>query len=155
MSHDTPALSAQDQTEILKLLVDYAFSLDARDFTRVAAVFTDDAEIQSVFDEYLPEGEKFAGVTTGGAALAAGVDQAFQRLDATQHLLGATVFESTDDGVHARTQIVAHHHRGDAFYHTGGTYDDLLVRTPSGWRIARRALRISWTTGDPRLMLPS
>ena len=30
----------------------------------------------------------------------------------------------------------------------GGVYDDALIRTPQGWRLARRALTNSWITGD-------
>ncbi|MFJ9034565.1 hypothetical protein ACIRQP_40220 [Streptomyces sp. NPDC102274] len=48
-----------------------------------------------------------------------------------------------------QTQIIAHHHRGAGFYHTGGTYTDFFVRTDSGWRIDRRVLHTSWTTGEP------
>jgi hypothetical protein len=30
-------------------------------------------------------------------------------------------------------------------------YDTALVRTPGGWRIARRECRITWWTGNPRV----
>lgn len=153
MTTTATPLPTQDQDEIRELLVDYAFGLDDRDFDRVAAMFTDNAQISTVFDQYLPHAAEFSGATTGGAALVAGVAASFQRLDATQHLLGATTMVAVADGVHARTQFVAHHHKGEAYFHTGGTYDDLLVRTPGGWRLARRTLRISWTTGDAQVML--
>jgi ketosteroid isomerase-like protein len=151
--NDTSTLDSRDRSEIIGLVTAYCFALDRRDFARVASVFTEDAAVQNVFDAYLPEGEKFTGVTIGGSALAAGVSQMFSRLDATQHLLGASTVEITDAGAHASTQIVAHHHRGSEYYHTGGTYEDDLVRTPEGWRISRRALRIYWTTGSPDVVL--
>ncbi|MFH8467697.1 nuclear transport factor 2 family protein [Streptomyces sp. NPDC017991] len=148
----TPDLH-QDRSEILALLTAYAFGLDRRDFTRVASVFTEGADVQNVFDAHLPEGEKFSGVTTGGSAVAEGARRLFGGLDATQHLLGAQSVEFTDTGAHASTQIVAHHHKGSGYYHTGGTYEDDLVRTSNGWRIARRTLRIHWTTGSPDVVL--
>ncbi|WP_328498684.1 nuclear transport factor 2 family protein [Streptomyces sp. NBC_00414] len=144
---------SRDRGEILHLLTTYAFSLDRRDFARVASVFTEDADVENVFEGYLPEGAKFSGVTTGGGAVAAGARRMFSTLDATQHLLGAQIVEITDTGAHASTQIVAHHHRGGDYYHTGGTYEDDLVRTPDGWRISRRTLRIAWTTGSPDVVL--
>ncbi|MCZ9341439.1 nuclear transport factor 2 family protein, partial [Streptomyces sp. TRM76130] len=125
---------ARDRSDIIDLVTTYCFALDRRDFDRVASVFTEDAAVQNAFDAYMPEGEKFAGVVTGGRALADGVSRMFSRLDATQHLLGATIVEPTDEGAHASTQVVAHHHRGGEYYHTGGTYEDDLVRTPDGWR---------------------
>ncbi|MFJ3705305.1 MULTISPECIES: nuclear transport factor 2 family protein [Streptomyces] len=143
----------QDHGEILALLTAYVFGLDRRDFTRVASVFTEDAVVQNVFDAYLPEGERFSGVTTGGRAVAEGARKLFGSLDATQHLLGAQSIELTETGAHASTQIVAHHHRGSGHYHTGGTYEDDLVRTPDGWRISRRTLHIHWTTGSPDVVL--
>ena len=30
-----------------------------------------------------------------------------------------------------------------------GWYDDILLRTPGGWRITRRVCRITWWTGNP------
>ncbi|MFD6274241.1 nuclear transport factor 2 family protein [Streptomyces sp. NPDC060209] len=150
---DTSVSDYSDRREILGLLTTYVFGLDSRDFARVASVFTDDAEVQNVFDTYLPEGANFSGLTAGGSAVANGARQLFSNLDATQHLLGAQTVEITDAGAHASTQIIAHHHRGSNYYHTGGTYEDDLVRTPEGWRISRRTLRIHWTTGSPDVFL--
>ncbi|MER5553119.1 nuclear transport factor 2 family protein [Streptomyces sp. NPDC002793] len=148
-----PGPDCSDRSEILGLLTAYVFGLDHRDFTRVASVFTEDAEVENVFDTYLAEGKQFSGLTTGGSAVADGARQLFKSLDATQHLLGAQTVEITDAGAHASTQIVAHHHRGGGYYHTGGTYEDDLVRTADGWRISRRTLRIHWTTGSPDVFL--
>ncbi|MEV7141568.1 nuclear transport factor 2 family protein [Streptomyces tauricus] len=151
---DTPLPDqVRDRAEILGLLTAYAFGLDHRDFARVGSVFTEDADIQNVFDDYLPEGREFSGVTVGGDAVADGARRLFAALDATQHLLGAQSVEFTRTGARAFTQIVAHHHRGSDYYHTGGTYEDDLVRTSDGWRISRRTLRIHWTTGSPDVFL--
>ena len=34
----------------------------------------------------------------------------------------------------------------------GGVYEDKLVRTAQGWRIADRRLTNLWTTGDPAVI---
>ena len=39
---------------------------------------------------------------------------------------------------------------GDPLWDGTRWYDDSLVRTPGGWRIARRVCRITWWTGNPR-----
>ncbi|MFD5460122.1 nuclear transport factor 2 family protein [Streptomyces olivaceus] len=148
-----PALTGQDEAEIARLLADYAFSLDRRDWPRVVSLFTEDVSLQIAFDNYLPEAADFQGTSSGSKAVVEGLSQQFKKYDGTQHLLGASQFEVTDGGVHAVTQFVAHHHRGSDYYHTGGTYDDHLVRTPEGWKIARRALLIHWTTGSPDVAL--
>jgi hypothetical protein len=35
-----------------------------------------------------------------------------------------------------------------------GYYDDQWVRTPQGWRIARRVCRVVFWTGNPRVQTP-
>jgi SnoaL-like domain len=140
--------------DILDVLTSYVFALDRRDFAGVAAAFTDDAVVRNSFDAYMPEGEDFGSVTIGGTAVAEGARRLFGTLDATQHLLGAQTVDVGADGVRASTQIVAHHHRGGDFFHTGGTYEDEFVRTSEGWRISRRTLQISWTTGTPTVFAP-
>lgn len=142
-----------DRAAIRDLLTIYVFGLDRREFDRVASVFTDDAAVQIMFNDYLPEGRNFTGLTTGGVAVADGARQMFANLDATQHLLGAQSTTIAGSTARASTQIVAHHHRGSNYYHTGGTYEDDFVRTPDGWRISRRTLHIYWTTGTPDVVL--
>lgn len=152
MSDPTPT-GYDDRSQILDLLSSYAFGLDHRDFPRVASVFTSDAEVEIVFESYMPDAERFKSLTIGGDAVAAGARQLFSTLDATQHFLGAQSIEVTSSGARASTQMVAHHHRGGDFYHTGGTYEDELVRTALSWRISRRTVRIHWTLGTPDVFL--
>jgi hypothetical protein len=37
---------------------------------------------------------------------------------------------------------------GDNFI-VGGYYEDRVVRTPDGWRIAHRLMQQTWTEGNP------
>ena len=39
--------------------------------------------------------------------------------------------------------------RAGRTYIMAGRYEDHLVRTPDGWRIADRTLTIDWTEGNP------
>ena len=40
---------------------------------------------------------------------------------------------------------------GEPLWDGTGWYDDTLVRTSGGWRIARRVCRITWWIGNPRV----
>ncbi|GAA1681171.1 polyketide cyclase [Mycolicibacterium murale] len=145
---DTP-----DRAAILDLISAYAFGLDRRDFARVASTFTEEAVVENLFDEYLPEGKLFNSLTIGGTAVADGARDLFGTLDATQHQLGAQIVEMTGTGARASTQVVARHHRGVQFFKTGATYEDEFVRTPDGWRIAKRTQHIHWTAGSPDVFI--
>jgi hypothetical protein len=41
---------------------------------------------------------------------------------------------------------------GDNMFESIGWYDDALVRTAAGWRIARRSCRIQWWGGNPAVL---
>jgi len=154
MTQNIQQVDARDEAEIRAVILGYVDVLDNRDFDRIAEAFTDTAQLETSFESYIPGAEAFTGVLPiqGGKGIAAGVGGRMSVLDATQHFLGAMWFEPTAEGVRARTQVIAHHHRGGSFYHTGGTYIDSFVRTGDGWRIERRLLHTSWTTGDPKVI---
>ena len=40
-------------------------------------------------------------------------------------------------------------------YIIAGRYDDRVVRTPDGWRIAHRVLTVDWTEGNPAVVRPT
>ncbi|MCP2265510.1 nuclear transport factor 2 family protein [Promicromonospora thailandica] len=149
MTQNAQQVDAHDEAEIRSVLLGYVEALDGRDFDRLAEAFTATAELVNTFEGYIPGGDDFTGVlATGDDGIAKAVGALMSPLDATQHFLGAIWLEPTEEGVRTRTQVIAHHHRGTGFYHTGGTYTDSFVRTGDGWRIDRRVLHTSWTTGD-------
>ncbi|MFD4224541.1 nuclear transport factor 2 family protein [Streptomyces griseus] len=153
MTQNTQQIDGRDEAEIRSVILGYVEALDSRDFGQLADAFTDTAELENTFESYIPGGEDFTGVMARGAnEIAGAIGDLMRRLDATQHFLGAIWVEPTDEGVRTRTQIIAHHHRGTGFYHTGGTYTDSFVRTDNGWRIDRRVLHTLWTTGEPSVV---
>lgn len=144
---------ARDEADIRAVIVGYAEALDGKRFERIAEAFTETAALENTFDSYIPGGDQFTGVLARGAdQIAEAIKSLMGPLDATQHFLGAIWFEPTGEGVQVKTQVIAHHHRGSGFYHTGGTYIDSFVRTDTGWRIDRRVLHTSWTTGEPSVI---
>lgn len=156
MAQNTQEIDARDEAQIRSVVLGYVEAMDGRQFERIADAFTSSAELENTFENYIPEREMFTGVMTGGAqGIAEAVGGLMRRLDATQHFLGAIWLDPTEEGVRVRTQVIAHHHRGTGYYHTGGTYTDDFVNTGAGWLIARRVLHTTWTTGEPSVVTGS
>ncbi len=130
-----------DRLAIHDVLFRYAHALDDRDSRLLRTCFTEDAVCE-------------VGATLRGIdaiiAFSEGVLSAF---DVTQHLIANP--RCTIDGDHAqsvcdlRAQHVSRGAPAGEHYVIGGRYDDSLVRTPEGWRIAHRRLRVSWSEGNP------
>ena len=76
------------------------------------------------------------------------------RLRASQHMVATHQVAVDGDRATCRCYLHAQHVRDvdgvEAQLVVGGRYDDELVRTAGGWRIARRSLTVIWTAGDPR-----
>jgi len=153
MSENTQQLDPRDEAEIREVIQRYSETLDKRDFDRLADSYTENATLENTFEDYIPFGSAFTGtLATGAKEIATAVGNLMGPLNATQHFLGTILFDVTDEGVRTQTQVIAHHHRGAGFFHTGGTYIDDFVKTDAGWRTNRRVLHTSWTTGDPKVV---
>ena len=134
-----------DRIEIDDLLVRYSRALDHRHFEQLDDIFTADA----TFDAGP------LGSPTGPAAIREMIEGTLTGLDATQHLIGKSLVEFSDDGdtAEVRTYLLSQHIREATegpikHYFLGGEYADRVVRTPDGWRIAARRLDRMWKQGD-------
>ncbi|MBW8827224.1 MAG: nuclear transport factor 2 family protein [Acidobacteria bacterium] len=111
----------EDRDEILQLMYRYNHAVDGQAAEEWASTFTDDA----IFDA--------AGrVATGrdelvgfASALPAGM----------RHIVANPVIDVQGDTAHVRAYITVL--KAGAIMSVG-TYDDQLVRTPAGWRFAKR-----------------
>lgn len=144
-------LALPDRAEIGDLLARYCFAIDLRDWASLRQVFAPDAVI-----------------TYSGPRVSTGIDQivAFFRVTAsavaaTQHLLHTSrTWATGPDTAEGLSHVTAHHVAHDAVlpapeaatYTVTGTYNDLFVRTPQGWRISRRTLTLLTRAGDPAIM---
>jgi 3-phenylpropionate/cinnamic acid dioxygenase small subunit len=130
-----------DQLAIHDVLFRYAHALDDRDPRLLRTCFTEDALCEV--------GAKLSGIESI-IAFAQGMLAGF---DVTQHLIANP--RCTIDGDRAESvcdlqaQHVTRGAPGGEHYVIGGRYDDSLVRTPDGWRIAHRRLRVTWSEGNP------
>jgi hypothetical protein len=136
-----------DHKAIADLAVAYTWALDRREYENLRQVFTADGVADYA-------GQVFDGVD----AIIAKVDSALTRLDASQHLVGNHQVTLAPDGATAtaRCYFQAQHVKrgtagGDNFV-IAGRYDDQLVRTADGWRIAHRTLSTDWVEGNPAVV---
>jgi len=134
-----------DRIEIDELLARYARALDYRNFHELDEIFTADA----TFDA------GGLGSPSGPKAIREMIEGTIGHLDATQHLVGKSIIEFAEGGDEAevRTYLISQHIRESApgpvkHYFLGGEYEDRVVRTPDGWRIAYRRLDRLWKQGD-------
>lgn len=131
-----------DRQEIEQILYDYANFLDLNEPKSLVALFTPDCHIAYGPDHgadgaeaYLAtlEHEKF-----GVGAFFAG----------TSHHVSNVVIEFTDDDTAGVRSVLYAWHRYNRERPDGivmGQYHDVVVRTPDGWKIARRELKHAGT----------
>jgi 3-phenylpropionate/cinnamic acid dioxygenase small subunit len=153
--HDPTALFAEyrrvvDEAEIRDLAARYCWAIDTLDREAFGRVFTPDA------------------TALLGNSHHEGIDDIWSKVESTlgpltcsQHLVGSHVVEIDEaDGDRARhrCQFHAQHVRdgveGGSQFVVAGSYTDDVVRTPDGWRIHRRVLQVSWTSGNPKVTRP-
>jgi hypothetical protein len=151
-------LRLEDRQGIAEVAVRYASGIDRRDWALYRSCFTDPCE----FDF-----SSWSGRPAGALAADAWVDAVRRTngsFDATQHLLGNLVlcFDPHDaDRASYEIELQAQHFflsdtlaaRGwdrDTvnWCLLGGHYSNQVVRTTSGWRIARCKLTVRWRTGN-------
>jgi len=120
----------EDRQDISDLLVRYATGIDRRDWPLFRTVFTDDCEL-----DY-----GVIGTWQGVDAVADFMEKTHALAGHTLHRLTNQVIEVDGDKALSRTYVDALIMVGDegAGVNGIGFYDDEIVRTPDGWRIARR-----------------
>jgi 3-phenylpropionate/cinnamic acid dioxygenase small subunit len=119
-----------DRQDISDVLVRYATGIDRRDWPLFRTVFTDDCA--------LDYGE--IGTWNGVDAVTEFMQQAHAMAGHTLHRLTNQAIAVDGDKATARTYIdgLIMFKDNDSGVNTVGFYDDDLVRTGDGWRIARR-----------------
>lgn len=143
------AHTVEDRLAIIDLTVAYCWALDTHEWDALDRVFTADvvAELASP-------------PLVGVEAIKERVARALVPLDDSQHMVTnhQIVFDPSGDRATCRCYLQAQHVRrdaeGGANYVIGGRYEDTVVRTADGWRIAHRRLVAMWREGNPGVMSP-
>ena len=128
-----------DRSEIHDLLVAYATAIDSREWDRLDAVFLPDALL-----DYRSAG----GIAGPYPEVKQWLADVLPMFRATQHLVTNSHVELSGDEARGATQFLNPNEAtidgAPWIFTVGGTYHDRLVRTPDGWRIARRVEETKW-----------
>ncbi len=120
----------EDRQDIAEVLIRYATGIDRRDWPLFRTIFTADCE--------LDYGE--IGVWTGVDAVTDFMEQSHAMAGHTMHRMTNQVIDLDGDRAAARTYVDALIMMSDnvSGVNAIGFYDDDLIRTETGWRVARR-----------------
>ena len=141
-----------DRAEINDVICRYAWALDTRDWDLLDACFADDA--------YVDYSSNPGGRKGSYRDVRPWLEQSLSAFVVMQHIMTNVDIRLDGDRATARTMLVnpmgARTREGPPHvFYLGGRYDDDLVRTPDGWRIARRVETLLWFEGSlpPELLV--
>ncbi|MDT5139031.1 MAG: hypothetical protein QOD58_3293 [Mycobacterium sp.] len=117
-----------DRDEIVELTHRYATAIDSRQYSLLATVFTEDAEL-----DY-----GVVGQWTGAAEVTQFMETVHVGATHTLHRMTNQVIALDGDSGTVRTYVDALILFEGGGANPTGYYDDHVVRTDDGWRIARR-----------------
>jgi len=128
----------EDRQDISDLLVRYATAIDRREWPLLGTVFTDECDV-----EY-----GVIGTWQTADAVIEFMEQAHALAGYTLHRLSNIAITLDGDRAVARTYINGLIMAGDnkSGVNANGFYDDEIVRTADGWRIARRRFTTVYLT---------
>jgi len=126
----SPAVDREVREDVAEVLLRYATGIDRRDWALFRTCFTDDCEA-----DY-----GAIGVWHGAAAITEWMKQSHAACGHTLHRISNQVVSPSGKGVTARSYVDALVMLADNRTGTRavGYYDDELVHTGDGWKIARR-----------------
>jgi 3-phenylpropionate/cinnamic acid dioxygenase small subunit len=125
-------LSAQDERSISAVLIAYASAIDSRDWALFRNCFT--ADCQADYGEF--------GSWQNIADLTDYMREAHARLGPTLHRISNIKLTNAQSGANATSYVdalLSPQNKQGSMHRGIGRYDDFLVRTGDGWKIARRA----------------
>jgi 3-phenylpropionate/cinnamic acid dioxygenase small subunit len=133
----------EDKEAIRELLHRYCFCMDEGRFTELAALFTDDGEWIAPYRS-----------VKGPSDIAAWLQQSVPPQPRRMHYVMNSIIDCAGTRATARSNyLVMVQGTEGPVPSVCGTYDDVLVKQPDGWRFLRRQL-IHAFKGDMALRLP-
>ncbi len=140
-------MDVHDRLAIVDLTHAYCWALDTHQWDDLRQVFLPDAHA-------VLGGSDLLGID----AIIARVQLALTPLDDSQHMVSTHQISVDGDRATSRCYLHAQHVRhgavGGSNYIVAGRYEDNLVRTTEGWRIADRSLIVMWTEGNVEVVRP-
>jgi hypothetical protein len=138
-----------DWRAVLELSVRYGTGIDRRNWALYRSCFTDEVVVDfSSFTRRPPSGAPIPAA--GWVNLVRSTIDGFV---STQHLIGNQEIElRADEGRYTAAIQAQHWMDSERWYVIGGWYENLVRRTPQGWRIAACTLHQTWDAGDRGLL---
>lgn len=139
-------MNSSDAFDIINTVNYYPLAVDSLRFELFDEIFTEDCFVD------------FGGPAqwTDRNALKRDFDAIHRPYQATQHTTANHRIELAGDRANCFSYVhacfVREVEQGPNMFEARGWYDDQLVRTPSGWRIARRVNRTLWSGGNQLVM---
>lgn len=142
------ANSADDQIALQRLVTEYAYAIDEREWHRLDQVFTPNAYI-----DYRAMG----GIDGPYPRIRAWLPEALKPFPGYMHFIGNLWFHVVGDEAHGKVAClnpmrVPKPDGGDEMMLLGLWYHDRYVRTPAGWRISERVEKRSFDYNMPDWM---
>jgi len=129
-----------DAQELRQLAERYAFGCDHRDEALLRTVFVDGA----VLNVHRPDRPSTMTMPDDIHRIPTGL----ARYDVTFHFVGNHRCDVQGDTATGETYCIAHHVKGTDDFVMHIRYEDQYVRTPDGWRMKQRDLRLLWTSNE-------
>lgn len=141
---ELPIREISDRLQIQDLLTRYTVALDTKDWALLDSCFTPDAHV-----DYTSSG----GTSGAYPEVRKWLEKALSLFTMTQHFISNTTLELEGDRAHARTYVInpmgmPKEGGGLRIFTVGAYYDDELVYTDGGWRIAKRIEETAFFDGD-------
>lgn len=137
-----------DREDIIEVLNLYGFAMDTRRWDLFDRIFTADCDVDYGPTSSWREREQFK----------ADFGTFHELFDATQHVMTNHLVQVDGGRASSHTygswRLIRHAAGAPPVWDGTGYYDDELVRTAEGWRIARRVCRVVFWTGNPRVQTP-
>ena len=134
-----------DRAELSELVFRVARAMDSRDWPLLSTCYT--SESIGLFA---------TGEVAGFEMIKRQYEAFLIPLDVTQHIVTNIECSIMGEKATVRSYFQAQHVRagaeGGEHFMIGGRYDDQMVRTPDGWRIATRQVSGMWSQGNPRVL---
>ena len=142
-----------DRIEINDLLIRYTVAIDKKDYELLDTCFTPDAQV-----DYTTSG----GTKGAYPEVRKWLEQALSVFPITMHFISNSVVEIDGDRATARTYVInpmvfVNPDESQHIFTVGAYYNDELVRTDDGWRIAERFEEQAYLEGSlpEALQIPS
>jgi ketosteroid isomerase-like protein len=137
-----------DQWEIRQLVEAYAAAADCADGAGLAALFTEDGELEPWLD---PTRNAPTGIRRGRAEIAEAIN-GLASYRATHHTIASSVATVDGDRATGESRCVGHHIEGppdlrDRVLYI--RYDERLARVDGRWRFRRREVHVQWVSIQP------